>query len=446
MSIKKYTNIDAINNKTDNQGQYLQSEDLFIISNNEIEDTDFGDCERDVMEVSVYDINNNLLPHKTGNNVAYIKPNNIKDYLYNIINKGGQKELAINIEKLLNDLGFTNGILKVNINFVRNRVGTDNDMTRVWIQEVSPSREEIRIVPLKTKDTGVNTLTNNQFKNLDNLHKDFKYYKKNILDSLDRFEATSLTKIDDVMVAKFGNDFINVLRKDFGLRDFKGFRTRIFENFRDSIKNWVNNKYYDISQSNFAKPSEKRFDDCEQYDFNMLMNSIQSILNNCISFNIKTLKRRNIDFKQLPKEFAIVELRKQIQDNINSFSTRVDIKRNIYSPDVATINTVGTKELPPIQTIIEKKIAIEKPIILQPTPLTEPVPDVKPPQISPTKPKLKDTEFSTAAQQEIGLGIGGGGSSTKYIPAGLNGTNQYYNGFDDRGFADADTDITGRDF
>jgi hypothetical protein len=311
-------------------------------------------------------------------------------------------------------------------------------MTRVWIQEVSPSREEIRIVPLKTKDTGVNTFTNNQFKNLDNLHKDFKYYKKNILDSLDRFEATSLTKIDDVMVAKFGNDFINVLRKDFGLRDFKGFRTRIFENFRDSIKNWVNNKYYDISQSNFAKPSEKRFDDCEQYDFNMLMNSIQSILNNCISFNIKTLKRRNIDFKQLPKEFAIVELRKQIQDNINSFSTRVDIKRNIYSPDVASVNVVGTRDLLPIQTIVEKKIAIEPPTITQPAPLPEPEPVIEPPA---TAPAVEPTPNPKIEQPFIG-----GGGYTRYIPPGLNGTTDYYNGFDDRGFADADTDITGRDF
>jgi hypothetical protein len=235
------------------------------------------------------------------------------------------------------------------------------------------------------------------------------------------------------------NDFINVLRKDFGLRDFKGFRTRIFENFRDSIKNWVNNKYYDISQSNFAKPSEKRFDDCEQYDFNMLMNSIQSILNNCISFNIKTLKRRNIDFKQLPKEFAIVELRKQIQDNINSFSTKVDIKRNIYSPDVASVNVVGTRELLPIETIVEKKIAIETPTI-EPTPviITEPTPNVDPPAIAPT---VEPTPNPNIEQPFIG-----GGSSTRYIPAGLNGTNDYYNGFDDRGFVDADTDITGRDF
>ena len=73
MAIKKYTNFDAVNAKTTNEGNYLQSEDLFIVSKNEIEDTDFGDCKYDVMEVSVYDINNNLLPHKSGNNVEYIK-------------------------------------------------------------------------------------------------------------------------------------------------------------------------------------------------------------------------------------------------------------------------------------------------------------------------------------------------------------------------------------
>ena len=126
MSIKKYTNFESINDKSQNEGQFLQMDDLFIVSKNQIEEADFGDCKYDVMEVSVYDINNNLLPQKNGNNVAYIKKIDIKDYLYSITNKGGQKELAINIEKLLNDLGFTNGILKVNINFVRNKIGSEN--------------------------------------------------------------------------------------------------------------------------------------------------------------------------------------------------------------------------------------------------------------------------------------------------------------------------------
>jgi len=59
-----------------------------------------------------------------------------------------------------------------------------------------------------------------------------------------------------------------------------------------------------------------------------------------------------------------------------------------------------------------------------------------------TKPNLVDTEFSTAAQQEIGLGIGGGGSSTRYIAPGLNGTNSGFN----NDLFNVENDPTGRDY
>ena len=333
MSIKKYTNIDDINNKTQNEGKFLQAEDLFIISKNEIEDTDFGDCKYDVMEVSVYDINNNLLPQKSGNNVAYIKKQDIKNYMYSLINKGGQKEIAINIEKLLNDLGFKNGILKVNINFVRNRVGSENELTKVWIQEISPSRNEIRVLPLKTKDENINKITNNQFKNLKSLNKEFLYYKASILDSLNRFENSFLVKIDSYLETQYGKDFFTLLKKDFGLSQFDKFRTKIFEDFKLSVQYYLTNKYYNVGESNFGKPSAERFDDWEIYDFNMLLSEIQKILNNCIDVNSKVLKRRNVEVTQLPKEFSIVELRKQIQNNIEAFSTFTETKRNVYNPD-----------------------------------------------------------------------------------------------------------------
>lgn len=381
MSIKKYTNIDSINTNSENEGKFLQADDLFIVNQNQIDDTEFGDCKYDVMEVSVYDVNNNLLPQKSGNKVAYIKTSDIKNYLYQITNKGGQKELAIDIEKLLNTIGFTNGIFKVNINFVRNSVGTDNELTRVWIHEISPSREEIRVIPLKVTDKNITNHTKKQFDDLVKLNADFKYYKKNILDSLDSFETKLLTKIDDMMVNKFGNDFISILRNDFGIRDFQSFRTRIFENFRDSIHNWLNNRYYDITQSNFGKKSEERFDDCDKYDFTELMAQIQSILNNCISFNIKRLKRRSVEFNQLPQEFAVVELRKQIQDNLNTFNTYNEIKRNVFTSDSVNVNIGGVSELPPIVEVIEKKITLPTPTEPQPTPvitLPEPTPVLPP--------------------------------------------------------------------
>ena len=415
MSIKKYTNFEQIDSKVENKGQFLQKDDLFIVSKTEIEESDFGDCKYDVMEVSVYDVNSNLLPNKSGNNVAYIKTGDIKNYLYNLTNKGGQKELAIDAEKLLKELGFTNGILKLNLNFVRNKVGTDDNLTRVWIHEISPSREEIRILPLKTKDTAINELTNKEFKNIHNLSKDFKYYKKNILDSLDTFELNSLSTIDDALVNQFGNDFKATLRKDFGLSDLDGFRDKIFRDFKDSITYWVNNKYYDVTQSNFGKPSEIRFIDCDQYDFNLLLSEIRNILNNCISANTKTLKRRAVNYKEVPQEFAVVELRKEIADNLERFQTRFEIKRNIYAPDKVDLNIAGVRDLPPIIKRFDKVITIEPTVIPQPTPapvFPEPDPQPEPtPQPLPEPTPSPKIEVPEPAPEQPAYGGGGGGGA-----------------------------------
>ncbi len=389
MSIKKYTNFESIDTNVSNRGEFLQENDKFIINQNQIEDTDFGDCRYDVMEVSVYDINNNLLPQKNGKNVAYIKTGDIKNYLYNITNNAGQKELAIDIEKLLNNLGFTNGILKVNINFVRNKVGSENELTKVWIQEISPSREEIRILPLVTKDININGQTKKEFKNINNLSKDFKYYKKNILDTLDSLESTYLDSITNLMVNRFGKDFESILRKDFGLSNFDGFKKRIFSDFKMSITYWLNNREYDVFQSNFGKPSVLRFEDCEQYDFQMLLGQIQEILRKCIDYHTKTLKRRDITIKAIPKEFEITTIKKQIEDLVGEIAIKEEKVRNVYNPQNVVLDVKGTNppkeiilpiELPPapIEPVPQPIKAIEpepKPIkVIEPTPEPQPTP------------------------------------------------------------------------
>ncbi len=411
MSITKYTNFETIDTNKSNQGEFLVGDDKFIVTKNEVEDTDFGDCKYDVMEVSVYDINNNLLPHKSGKNVAYVKTGDIKNYLYNLTNKGGQKELAIDIEKLLNDLGFTNGILKVIINFVRNRIGSDNELSRVWIQQISPSREEIRILPLKTSNNQINQKTASEFKNVNNLNKDFKYYRKNVLDALDSFEVTYLASITDAMVARFGKDFQSILRKDFGLSDFDGFKKRIFLDFKDSVTHWLNNRYYHIADSNFGKPSEIRFEDCEQYEFGRLLNGMYSILRECIEYHTKTLVRRDIAIKTLPKEFEVTELKKEIKDLVGNIAIDENRVRNVYNPINVELNPKGTqiinppidilpppKEVLPIDDLPPAPIEIEpepKPIepikpepivVIEPKPLPKPIVKEEPIVEEPTKP------------------------------------------------------------
>lgn len=394
MSIKKYTNFESIDVLSSNQGEFLQENDKFIINQNQIEDTDFGDCRYDVMEVSVYDINNNLLPQKSGVNVAYIKTGDIKNYMYNLNNKGGQKELAIDIEKLLNDLGFTNGILKVNINFVRNKVGSENELTKVWIQEISPSREEVRILPLSTTDSKITNQTKKEFANINNLSKDFKYYKKNILDSLDSFEITYLDSITSLMVNKFGKDFESILRKDFGLSNFNAFKKRIFLDFKSSVTYYLTNKEYIISQSNFGKPSVIRFEDCEQYEFSKLKGEIQSILRNCIDYNTKTLNRRNIDIKVLPKEFEITELKKEVKDLVGNIVINDTKVRNVYNPQNVKLDVKGvTVKEAPIQ--IAPPVPIKTlPIELIPTPIEEikiPIKPIEPEPIKIIEPPMEQT-------------------------------------------------------
>ena len=409
MSIKKYTNIDNINLRTDNSGQFLQSEDSFIVTKNQIEETDFGDCDDDVMEVSVYDINNNLLPQKSGNNVAYIKTGNIKHYLYQITNKGGQKELAIDIEKLLNDLGFTNGILKVNINFVKNRVGTENELTRVWIQEISPSREEIRILPLKTKDENINQITIDEFKNLNNLTKDFKYYRKSILDSLGSYESILLDSLNASLESQFGKDFFNILKKDFGLSKFDDFKKKIFEDFKDSVTYYLNNKYYDVRESNFGKPSEKRFDSCGQYDFPTLTNTIASILYNCVEANMRYLKRRGVDIKELPNEFSVVEMKKDVKNALDAFSTPYEVKRTVYQPDKVDVVLNDTAVDVPI---IKEPIVLNPPVLgdipVDPPPIKVIEPVKETPIVIDVPPMVKDVPTIEQPKVTAGGGRGGG--------------------------------------
>ncbi len=236
-----------------------------------------------------------------------------------------------------------------------------------------------------TTDKNVNDKTSKEFTNINNLSKDFKYYKKNILDSLDGLESTYLDSITNLMVNKFGKDFESILRKDFGLSNFNDFKKRIFSDFKSSVTYWLNNREYDVNQSNFGKQSTIRFEDCEQYDFQMLIGVIQNILRNCIEYHTKTLKRRNITIKVLPKEFEITTIKKQVEDLVGNIAIKEEKIRNVYNPKNVTLEIKGTNppkevvvpiELPPAP--IEPEPIIIKPIEPTPIKVIEPKPEPQP--------------------------------------------------------------------
>jgi hypothetical protein len=374
MSIKRYTNIEQINNKSDNEGKYILSDDLFIVSQNQIEETDFGNGKYDVMEVSVYDINNNILPQKTGNFVAYIKPPDIKNYLYSITNQNHKRELVVNAEKLLNDLGFYNGILRVNINFVRNKVGNDNQFTRVWIQQISPSRSEIRILPLKVVDETISSMTYEQFLSLGRLDREFKQYKEEILISLDSIAYEIPVLVDNMLTATYGSEYKQVLASDFALTNFDAFINRIFNDYRVSVIHYLNNRHYNIGQSNFGIASDVRFEDSEIYNHTMIERELQSILRKCIDIHMPTLARRLISITRTNNSIQATELQVQIQDLLDELdvpqSTNITTYRDInveFTTDVEFATEAERPNRVPVYTV---------PIIKQP--VIEPETEVLP--------------------------------------------------------------------
>lgn len=388
MSIQRYINFENINTNIENEGKRIQEKDSFIFSQNQKEEVDFGNCKYDVLEVAVYDVNNNLLPQKSGNNVSYIKMPDIKNYVYNVTKNTGQKELAIDIEKLMNDIGFFNGIYKVNLHFVKNKIGSDNEYTRVWIQEVSPSREEIRILPLVTDNEIINTQTKKEFDNILDLSVEFKNYKNSILKFLSSKEQEFLNTVTSFIQSTYGNNYIATLQKDFGLSKFDDLKNKIYQDFKTSVDYYLNNKFYHIGETNYGKPqSPQRFEDCENYDFTKILEEIRIILYDCILYDTTFLKKRNVSVTKITKDFAIPELRKDVKDNLDSFEVEKHEKRIIYQPDKIEIpykedtneyNYDVKNDAPPlVQPVIEVK-AEEVP---KPSPTPTPIIKLEPIEI-----------------------------------------------------------------
>jgi hypothetical protein len=137
------------------------------------------------------------------------------------------------------------------------------------------------------------------------------------------------------------------------LKRFFYYFKKIFYDFKTSIEYYLYNKNYDITQSNFGKAAGERFSECDSYSFSTLVQEVQSILYKCIEYNLQSLKRREVGIKTLPKEFSVVELQKQIQDNLDAFDIVSNVKKNVYSPDGTSITlddsvgvVVETKKTP----------------------------------------------------------------------------------------------------
>jgi hypothetical protein len=141
--------------------------------------------------------------------------------------------------------------------------------------------------------------------------------------------------------------------------------------FKTSVTYYLTNKYYKIGEAGYGSNSAIRFEDCEQYDFGMLIDETLMILIDSINYNLKSLKRRDLGIQSIPSQFKIKELQKQIQNNLDAFVTPVTLKRNIFSPNKVNVifnDNVDPILPPPMDIVAPIDPLPDQPVIIQPTP------------------------------------------------------------------------------
>src|SRR6056300_1864376 len=149
MAIKTFKEI------IDNKGYRINSKDRDIFQKGNLQSF-FGFSDSDMIEFILYDVNDNQLPQgNDGKLVRYIKlsSDNIRDYI--LIPEGTlfqalefPNEYFIDIERLIKEAGYNNGIFKTQITLLNKRVGYESANEKLWIKEISPSRTEVRLLPI----------------------------------------------------------------------------------------------------------------------------------------------------------------------------------------------------------------------------------------------------------------------------------------------------------
>jgi hypothetical protein len=243
-----------------NRGYVINPNDRKIFEEGNLQSF-FGFSENDAIEFIIYDVNDNQLPQLEGALVRYIKltTENINDYF--LIPEGTifqryqlPKEYFIDIERLMSEAGYTNGIFKTQTTLINKRAGSDTQKDKLWIQEISPSRTEVRLFPLKE---GV--AENPELKiRFDALINDREFREDTIAYLFEFIENIKPIEISTYLKSKYSKVWLDNLVNEFKIPSFELFVTTIYEKFVQSSLYEFTNRISDLTNLNYGKPKSSK--------------------------------------------------------------------------------------------------------------------------------------------------------------------------------------------
>ncbi len=238
----------------DNKGYRINSKDRKIFQEGNLE-TFFGFGENDALEFVVYDINDNQLPQIDDEMVRYIPINteNIKDYF--LIAEGTlfQKnqfpsEYFVDVERILRESGYDNGIFKTQITLINKRVGNNENQNKLWISEISPSRTEVRLFPIRNA-----SYNNPELEKRFNMFVANQNFRDDIINAAFIFlEGITPSKIQEYIKTKYSDAWLEKLKVEYKIKNFDILANDIHKKFIESATYAFTNRNSIITSNNYG--------------------------------------------------------------------------------------------------------------------------------------------------------------------------------------------------
>jgi hypothetical protein len=397
MAIKTFKDI------IDYKGYRINSKDRKIFEEGNLQ-TFFGFGESDAIEFIVYDINDNQLPQINDELVRYVPmtTQNIKDYFLVAEGTLFQKnkfpsEYFVDAERLLRESGYDNGIFKTQITLLNKRVGSEKNQDKLWISEISPSRTEVRLFPIRNA-----TYNNPELEKRYSMFIANQQFRDDVINSAFVFieQITPIT-ISEFLTKKYSSAWFEKLKAEYKISNFDSLATNIYNKFVESAIYAFTNRNSIVTSNNYGKPLTIK----PKLDLskNEIKDICKTLLANATDFyltkiDIKTeatstnrmdasldevgkVTQRyesNTKIDTTPPERKIIEIKKPIL-NDKELELKEKIKIEFPVVDEPKIGTPVEPDIPieikvPIESPDIKPISDEKPVIIETPAPTTPTP------------------------------------------------------------------------
>jgi hypothetical protein len=322
----------------DKKGYKVDSKDRAIFEK-EVAKSYFGMGDADTIEFVLYDSSDNILPQgENGELARYIFLNDVNISKYFIFTENssnkrlnGAKEYIIDTEFLVREAGYSTGIFKTQTTLLNRRVGSETVVDdKLWIHEISPSRTEIRVLPINGVDGKPNgdlterlniLLSDGHFKD------DTIYFIQPYIESL-KVENILKSFVTSKGTVAEGENYIKLIQTEFGINDWENFIKIIRDKLVESTLYWIQNRDSNINSINYGNPlsTPKPI----ELSITQIKNFVKSSLIEIIKFYLPT---QNI------QEDNILTPAEQI-----TFDATKDILKTILSNNVNSTTDIGNRQ------------------------------------------------------------------------------------------------------